>query len=91
MTLMSILAASDQGKYFDRVAQVCTMSTAEAEAVLARLCPAIAARLKSKMHSDNNAFEALLELLDEGDDLLKRRATTPTLEDIFGQILGARK
>ena len=69
MTLMSILAASDNGNYFARVAQVCNMSAGEAKSVLERLCPAIAAQLKVKMQSDNNAFEALLDLLDEGGDL----------------------
>jgi hypothetical protein len=69
MTLMSILATSDNGNYFVNAAQVCNMSAGEAKSVLERLCPAIAAQLKSKMQSDNNAFEALLDLLDEGGDL----------------------
>ena len=69
MTLMSILAASDNGNYFSNVAQACSMSTATAKSALERLCPAIAAQLKEKMQSDNNAFEALLDLLDEGGDL----------------------
>jgi hypothetical protein len=69
MTLMSILATSDNGNYFDRVAQACDMSAGEARSALERLCPAIATRLKAKMQGDNNAFEALLDLLDEGDDL----------------------
>jgi hypothetical protein len=69
MTVMSILAASENGNYFDRVARACNMSADEAKAVLERLCPAIAAQLRAKALSDNNAFEALLDLLDEGDDL----------------------
>ena len=69
MTLMSILAASDNGNYFSNVAQTCSMSAATAKSALERLCPAIAAQLKEKMQSDNNAFEALLDLLDEGGDL----------------------
>lgn len=69
MTLMSILAASDNGNYFASVAQACNMNAAEAKSALGRLCPAIAAQLKAKAASDNNAFEALLDLLDEGDDL----------------------
>jgi hypothetical protein len=69
MTLMSILAASENGNYFDGVARACNMSANEAKSVLERLCPAIAAQLKAKALSDNNAFEALLDLLDEGDDL----------------------
>src|SRR5215216_1091103 len=69
MTLMSILATSDNENYFARVAQACSMGAAEAKSVLERLCPAIATQLKAKMQSDNNAFEALLDLLDEGGDL----------------------
>jgi hypothetical protein len=69
MTLMSILAASENGNYFGSVAQACNMNADEAKSVLEQLCPAIAAQLKAKMQSDNNAFEALLDLLDEGDDL----------------------
>ena len=69
MTLISILATSDNGNYFSNVAQTCSMSAGEAKSALERLCPAIAAQLKAKAASDNNAFEALLDLLDEGDDL----------------------
>lgn len=69
MTLMSILAASDNEHYFDGAARACGMSAGEAKATLGRLCPVIAAQLKAKAASDNNAFEALLDLLDEGDDL----------------------
>ena len=69
MTLMSILAASNNGNYFEGVAQACGMDAGEARSALERLCPAIATQLKSKMQRDNNAFEALLDLLDEGGDL----------------------
>jgi hypothetical protein len=69
MTLMSILAASGNGNYFDGVAQACNMSTAAAKSALERLCPAIAKQLKAKAQSDNDSFEALLDLVDEGDDL----------------------
>lgn len=69
MTLMTTLAASENGNYFDGAARACTIGADEAKAVLERLCPAIAARLKAKALNDNNAFEALLDLLDEGDDL----------------------
>lgn len=69
MTLMSILATSDNGNYFANVAQACSMSAGDAKSTLERLCPAIAMQLHAKMRSDNNAFEALLDLLDEGGDL----------------------
>jgi hypothetical protein len=69
MTLMSILATSDNGNYFGNVARACSMSAGDAKSALEWLCPAIARQLQAKMQSDNNAFEALLDLLDEGDDL----------------------
>ncbi len=69
MTMMSLLSKTENGDYFGRVGLACNMSAATAEASLARLCPAIALRLKEKSANDNNAFEALLDLLDEGDDL----------------------
>ena len=69
MTLMSILATSDNGNYFSNVAQACSMSAGDAKSTLERLCPAIVAQLKAKAQSDNDSFEALLDLLDEGDDL----------------------
>jgi hypothetical protein len=69
MTLMSILAASDDGNYFGNIAQACRMSAGDAKSTLERLCPAIATKIKAKAASDNNAFEALLNLLDEGGDL----------------------
>jgi hypothetical protein len=69
MTLMSILAASGNGNYFSNVARTCSMSAGDAKSALERWCPAIAEQLKAKMQSDNNAFEAFLDLLDEGDDL----------------------
>jgi len=69
MTMMSILSKSEDGDYFGRVGRACNMSAATAEASLAHLCPAIALRLKEKSANDTNTFEALLDLLDEGDDL----------------------
>ncbi|HQX84220.1 MAG TPA: DUF937 domain-containing protein, partial [Aestuariivirga sp.] len=66
---MSLLSKTENGDYFGRVGLACNMSAATAEVSLARLCPAIALRLKEKSANDNNAFEALLDLLDEGDDL----------------------
>jgi len=69
MTLMSLLATSEDGNYFSNVAQACSLNAGDAKSALERLCPAIAVQLKAKMQSDNNAFEALLDLLDEGGDL----------------------
>ena len=68
MTLMSILAEAQGGDYFASVAKACGMTASDAKSALDRLCPAIAVHLKSKAQSDNDAFEALLDLLDDGVD-----------------------
>ena len=69
MSLMSILAAGENGNYFPNAAKACGLSAAEAEASLEKLCPAIAAQLKAKAQNDPEAFEALLDLLEEGGNL----------------------
>lgn len=68
MPLMSILAAAQNGNYFSDVAKACGISVSEAEAGLGKLCPAIATQLKAKAQKDPDAFESLLDLLDEGGD-----------------------
>ena len=67
MTMMTILDAAQSGNYFASVATTCGVSASEAKSNLDKLCPAIARQLKSKAQNDNDAFEALLDLLDEGD------------------------
>jgi hypothetical protein len=66
MTMMTILDAAQNGGYFANVAKTCGMSASEAKSSLEKLCPAIARQLKSKAQNDYEAFEALLDLLDEG-------------------------
>ena len=66
MTLMSILAASDNGNYFASVAQACDMSAGEAKSTLERLCPAIAAKLKAKAQAITMRSRHCLIFLDEG-------------------------
>ena len=65
---MSILAAAQNGNYFSDAAKVCSLDASEAKAGLEKLCPAIAVQLKSKAQNDHEAFESLLDLLDEGGD-----------------------
>ena len=93
MTLMSILAESQGGNYFASAAKACNMSIGEAKSCLEQLCPAIATQLKAKAQSDTEAFEALLDLLDEGGDSSDLDALTDSeaisdgkavLEDLYG-------
>jgi hypothetical protein len=68
MSLMTILGAAQDGNYFATVAKACNVSTGDAKSALSSICPAIAEQLRSKAESDHDAFEALLDLLDEGGD-----------------------
>ena len=68
MALLTILAAAQDGNYFANIAKACGISAGGAKASLEKLYPAIAAQLKLKAQNDHDAFEALLDLLDEGGD-----------------------
>ncbi len=68
MSLMTMLASAQNGNYFENVAKACGVSPALAQSGLEKLCPAIARQLKAKAENDRQAFESLLDLLDEGGD-----------------------
>ena len=98
MALMTILAAAQNGNYFADVAKACGISADDAKASLDKMCPAIAARLKSKAKNDHDAFEALLDLLDEGGDGSDLDAAAGSeaiadgkavLEDLYGSASAA--
>ena len=98
MSMMTILAAAQNGNYFASVANACGMSAGEAKPNLEKLCPAIARQLKTKAQNDHEAFEALLDLLDEGssssdlDNLTDSEAIADgkaVLEDIYGSPANA--
>jgi hypothetical protein len=98
MSMMSILETAQNENYFANVANACGISAGEAESTLEKLCPAIARQLKSKTQNDSDAFEALLDLLDEGggssdlDNLTDSEAIADgkaVLEDIYGSPANA--
>jgi hypothetical protein len=98
MTMMTILDAAQNGNYFANVATACGLGAGEAKSSLEKLCPAIARQLKSKAQNDGEAFEALLDLLDEGggssdlDNLTDSEAIADgnaVLEDIYGSPANA--
>ena len=95
---MTILAAAQNGNYFADVAKACGISADDAKSSLEKICPAIAARLKSKTQNDHDAFEALLDLLDEGGDSSDLDTVTGSeaiadgkavLEDLYGSSSAA--
>ena len=99
MTLMSNLAEAQGGNYFASAAKACGMTASNAKSALDRLCPAIAVHLKSKVQSDTEAFEELLDLLDDGVDGNELDALTDAeaisdgnavLKDLYGSPSAAQ-
>ena len=93
MSMMIILDAAQNGNYFANVAKACGLGAGEAKSSLAKLYPAIARQLKSKAQNDSEAFEALLDLLDQGggssdlDDITDSEAIADgkaVLDDLYG-------
>jgi hypothetical protein len=89
VTLMPILATSDNGNYFGNVAQAC--STGEAPQGGGILSTIIYAILKGLLQGVRSQLAPKRRRRRSYTSYFgtrhKRRAKTPTLEDIFGQIL----
>jgi hypothetical protein len=101
MSIVDILAAAQGGGYFANAGRAAGLSAADAEAAIGVLAPAIAAKLKSKAAADPDAFDQLLDLLEEGgdsSDLDDVESTTgpeavedgnAILADLYGEGAGA--
>ena len=68
MAITDILSSAQGGQYFANVAKASGLSTAKARAVVSKFAPAIAAKVKEKAAADPDAFDALLDILEEGGD-----------------------
>ena len=68
MAITDILSAAQGGSYYANAGAACGLSASDARSAIERFAPEIAARLKAKAASDSDAFEALLDLLEEGGD-----------------------
>jgi len=68
MAITDILAAAQGGQYFASAGRACGLEEAAARRAISRFAPAIAAKLKDKAAADPEAFDALLDLLEEGGD-----------------------
>lgn len=68
MAIVDILAAAQGGRFFANAGKTAGVSEAEAKAAISDLAPAIAAKLKDKAANDPDAFDQLLDLLEEGGD-----------------------
>ena len=68
MALMTMLETAQGGALFGTVAKALGADVKDIKAAMASLCPAIAARLKDKAQQDENIYDTLLDLLDDGAD-----------------------
>jgi len=107
MPLMSMLQNAQGGAFFANAATLAGIEPNEAREALGALCPAIAEQLRARAESDGEAFDNLLDLLEEGGDtgdLDDPAALTSSeavadgnaiLEDVYGSrnaaITAARK
>ncbi len=67
MALMDLLAAAQGGQFFTNAAQASGLADGVAEKAMRAIAPAIAERLHDKAKSDQDAFEKLVDLLDDDD------------------------
>jgi hypothetical protein len=67
MSIISILETAESGRFFANAAKAAGVSDEQARTVSAHFAPAIAQRLKDKAAKDPEAFERLLDLIEEGD------------------------
>ncbi len=68
MAITDILSAAQGGQYYANAAAACGLAAADGKRLISRFAPEIAEKLKDKAASDTEAFESLLDLLEEGGD-----------------------
>lgn len=81
MALMDLLAAAQGGQFFVNAGQASGLPTDVATRAMQTLAPAIAERLYDRAKTDEDAFEKLVDLLDDDDG-------TVDLED-SNSVMGA--
>jgi Bacterial protein of unknown function (DUF937) len=69
MSLLSLLSSAQNGRFFANAGLASGLAEADAKMAISALAPAIAAQLKIKAESDPQAFDALLDLLEDGGDV----------------------
>jgi hypothetical protein len=100
MAIIDILSAAQGGQFFDSVASATGLDRATTASAVGAFAPAIAAKLKDKAAANPEAFETLLDLLEDGDgsDLNDAKAITSSeavsdgreiLEDLYGSTKAA--
>jgi hypothetical protein len=102
MALMDILATAHGGAYFANAGKAAGLDAAAARVSIERLAPEIAERLR-KHAEDDQAYEALLDLLEDGDgdaflddaSLMGDKEVASdgkaVLKDLYGSLAAASK
>jgi len=103
MAITDTLSAAQGGQFFANAARATGLSEAETGKLISAYAPRIATRLKEKVAADPEAFDSLLDLLEDGgdtSDLDDVDAMTGTealgdgaavLSDLYGSKSGAAK
>lgn len=66
MALIDMLAGAQGGAFFTNVAAATGLGAAETKSAIAAIGPAIAGQLRGKAQEDPEAFEGLVDLLEDG-------------------------
>jgi hypothetical protein len=68
MAITDLLSSAQNGGFFANAGKTVGLSESDARAAISALAPAIAEKLKDKAAADPEAFDQLLDLLEEGGD-----------------------
>lgn len=100
MAIIELLSAAQNGRFFASAGKAAGLSESDAREAMSSVAPAIAEKLRSKAAADPDAFDQLLDLLEEGGDGLDdAEATTGAealedgaaiLKDLYGSIDAAQ-
>jgi hypothetical protein len=98
MSLMSMLQAAQGGQLFAKVAESLDLDAAETRKAMTSLCPVIAKQLKAKAAEDDELFQSLLDLIDDGagalpleePDAVTGEEAVSDGNAILGDIYGSR-
>jgi hypothetical protein len=67
MAILDLLSSAQGGAFFRNVAAATGLDEAATKTAIGKFAPAIASKLKDKAAADPEAFENLLDLLEDGD------------------------
>jgi hypothetical protein len=69
MSLMTVLEQAQGGRLFAQVASSLDLGADETRAFMHKLCPPIAERLRARAAADEELFQSLLDLIEDGTQL----------------------